>query len=154
MKLVQRLTKLHSRLQRLHVHFGEPQYVRLFMRKAYINNGIKTFENVEVLPTPRSQFVKSSLVGLAVNERARIFIDAKDLEVTEVIREYDLKHFTEDVLFFVYPDLTTGGIEYDQRGFPKGDFYTLIHAYDNDPTTYKFILRKTKDDFRDGGKIT
>lgn len=149
MTLVQRLTKLHARLNGLHTKFGEYQYLPVVVHhKCKHDQDIRSSFHL-IQPNPRVENVSTRFVGTQVSQS--IYINANDVQVTEVIRTESIDWFRENVEYYcIDPEIDDRyKIVLDAKGNPtKGSFYKLLYLLDKDTTSLTLILRKFKDVYR------
>lgn len=150
MALIQRMTALQVRLNKIPVRLGVPSFQSLLIRHGELDDDLlvenhtdEVFENIKITSVP------PRYVGLSVGSGANgISIAQNDFKAV-IPRTYSREFLEKDVLFFVVnPPMAEGEVIYNPNTQEPagGIFCRLVMIDDLKDTVWTVILRQ----FRDG----
>lgn len=155
MPLIQRMSTLRSRLNKIPVRLGVPSMQNLLIRHVELDENLLESHTDEVFEAVKVTTVSPKYVGMTVGGGGGGFKAGEGITIAqndfkaEVPREYSREYLEKDVLYYVVnPPMSDGQVIYNPttQEPASGIFCKLLMIDDKQDTQWVLLLRQ----FRDG----
>ncbi|MBD2196610.1 MULTISPECIES: hypothetical protein [Calothrix] len=155
MTLYQKLAEVEGKMAEVEVKLGNPQRKHLLVRHQIFNQSTRVLDITDtlILPKPYITFVSPKLAAIPIaieGAEKMISLYITDIQV-EIPRTFPRSLFEPPnnirPLFILEPPVSNNQVVYTNpttKEISGAGFYKMMMLMDNDPTLWKFILRKEK----------